>query len=306
MPRQDGKAVIGKTLAVGALALASAGCAAMAQSTSRDLADTTADAGLPRGSETQSAELLSAFFGLDNGLPQAANRICRGAAGQDGMPVIFSTEIDPATLQAGDFQVVRQSGAAGEMHCASFMPATDPGELRTVLLVGEFGDADNDPPVRVDITGHVHSIDGALDFQGASAAVTPLAPGPSLVMAEIVSDDAEDLGLGMRRTTGSPCPEEGVAQAVRVVWAGGVTLESGEEPGEAERDLYRVTVETSDGIPREVTPAALADLGDGDNNHVLCLSTTDRPVSVAFPAGVLTDPNNDLNPATTVAVTPTP
>ena len=49
---------------------------------------------------------------------------------------------------------------------------------------------------------------------------------------------------------------------------------------------------------------ALANLGDGDNNHMLCMDTTDRPISVSFPEGILTDPNDDLNPATTASVTP--
>ncbi|MHA3842447.1 hypothetical protein ACSMXM_14280 [Pacificimonas sp. ICDLI1SI03] len=49
-------------------------------------------------------------------------------------------------------------------------------------------------------------------------------------------------------------------------------------------------------------PVALADLGDGDNNHVLCLDTKDKPISAAFPAGILTDPNDDLNPDTSILV----
>ena len=61
-------------------------------------------------------------------------------------------------------------------------------------------------------------------------------------------------------------------------------------------------VENLDGTEREITPAALADLGDGDNNHLLCLATADMPVSVSFPAGVFVDPNKDLNPETEVAV----
>jgi len=36
----------------------------------------------------------------------------------------------------------------------------------------------------------------------------------------------------------------------------------------------------------------------------LCLGTGDTPVSVAFPAGVFVDPNEDLNPETSVAVRP--
>ena len=282
-------------------------CAApsVAEVTSVDLADTTPDAALPREAGGQSAALLSAFFGLDNGLPPLASRaICRGASGKDGMPVIFSTEIDHTTMQAGDFKVTTASGAMGEMHCVTLLPATDGGELRTVLLVGEFGTAETDPPVSVEIVGHVHSIDGTVDFRGAQVDVTPLAPGPSLVMAEIADPAMQDLGLGQRRTDGDDCPTGGTLQAVRVVWAGGVTLENGDEPGDAERDLYRVTVRAEDGTEREISPAALADLGDGDNNHLLCLDTGDTPVSVSFPAGVFTDPNDDLNPATTVAVRP--
>ncbi len=276
----------------------------MAEVTSLGLEDTTEGRALPRVAEGQSAELLSAFFGLDNALPFLARLICRGAPGKDGMPVIFSTEIDHATMQAGDFLVRTASGATGQMHCVTLLPATDAGEMRTVLLVGEFGDADNDPPVVVEVVGHLHSIDGMLDFRGAKVEVTPLAPGPSLVMAEIADPQARDLGLGQRRTDGTDCPTDGISQAVRVVWAGGVTLADGGEPGAVERDLYRVTVQAADGIKREVTPRALADLGDGDNNHLLCLDTPDTPVSVSFPAGVFTDPNDDLNPATSVAVRP--
>jgi hypothetical protein len=277
---------------------------ALAEVTSRDLTDTTPDAALPRESDGRSAELLSAFFGLDNALPFLSRLICRGAPGKDGMPVIFSTEIDHSTMQAGDFQVTTASGTTGQMHCVTLLPATDAGELRTVLLVGEFGDAETDPPVSVEIVGHLRSIDGTLDFRGAQFDVTPLAAGPSLVMAEVADPDAQDLGLGLRRTRGSTCPSAGILQAVRVVWAGGVTLKNGDEPGEAERDLYRVTVRAEDGTERDITPVALADLGDGDNNHLLCLDTADTAISVSFPAGVLTDPNDDLNPQTEVVVSP--
>lgn len=269
---------------------------------SREQADTTRAVGLPRHAAGQSAELLSAFFGLDNTLPLTAHRICLGTAGLDGMPVIFSTELDHTSVQAGDFRVTTQSGAQGKVACVSFLPATDAGKLRTVLLMGEFGNADNDPPARVEIVGHVHSKDGKLDFQGAAVAVTPLEAGPTLVLAERFDPDIRDEGLGLRRTKGSACPAEGIVQAVRVVWSGGVRRADGKEPGEPERQLYRVTVLGEDGTPRDVVPAALADLGDGDDNHLLCLDTTGMAVSVAFPASVCIDPNGDLNPGTIVSV----
>ena len=56
----------------------------------------------------------------------------------------------------------------------------------------------------------------------------------------------------------------------------------------------------------EIVPAAdvsaIADLEDGDNNHLLCLDTSAPAVSVSFPAGHLVDPNRDLNPDTHIAV----
>ena len=67
-------------------------------------------------------------------------------------------------------------------------------------------------------------------------------------------------------------------------------------------ELYRVTGECGDGSIDDIVPTALADLGDGDNNHLLCLGTSDPAVSVSFPAGHLVDPNRDLNPDTLVAV----
>ena len=278
-----------------------ASAAAARNISNRETTDTTPDAGLPRSANGKSADLLTAFHGLD-ALPRLSNVICRGSRGFVGMPVIFATEIDIETMQAGDFRVTLQSGAMGTMHCASVLPATDPGELRTVLLIGDLGNSETDPPVSVEIVGNIHSMDGKMTYRGASVGVVPLADGPSLAFAETVKDWTRVGTLGPRRVRGSLCPGAGPVQAVRVTWEGGVTLEGGAEPDQSHAALYAMTVEGADGTPREVTPFHLADLGDGDNNHMLCMDTTDRPVSVAFPPGILTNPNNDLNPATSIEV----
>ena len=248
------------------------------------------------------AALLSAFFGLDNNLPFMANMLCLGASGMDGMPVVLSRTIDPETLQAEDFQVVTVSGAEQTPHCVTLRPAQDPGELRTVLLIGEFGNADDDPPASVQVVGDLLSQGARLqnreraNFRGSHTTVIPLSAGPSLILAERIP--VANLATETRGTT---CPE-GIQQVVRVTWAGGVRRPGREEPGDAERRLYRVTVEREDGSIGEVVPAALADLEDGDNNHLLCLDTADTALSVSFPAGHLVDPNQDLNPDTQVRV----
>lgn len=156
---------------------------------------------------------------------------------------------------------------------------------------------------------HPDRIKGGAGRSHVVTALSFVVAGATPSLADVTSFDlvdptAPDLGLGQRCTNGSDYPSNGIEQAVRVVWAGGVTLENGDEPGDAERDLDRVTVRAADGIEREITPTALANLGDGDNNHLLCLDTSDIPVSVSFPAGILTNPNDDLNPATSVAVRP--
>ena len=219
------------------------------------------------------------------------------------MPVIFSHEIDVTTMQPGDFSVQRASGDMGEIFCVTLAPADDHGELRTVLLAGEYGDL-GDPPVQVTITGNILSIDNTLNFKGARVDVTPLAEGPTMVWAERVPQD--EWALGKEATPlawggGSGCPEA-TKQVVRVTWAGGVTKPGGNEADDVERVQYQVDVLREDSTQAVVTPFAIADLGDGDNNHALCLDVAGTPRAVHFPAGYMTDPNEDLNPETTVSV----
>ena len=168
-----------------------------------------------------------------------------------------------------------------------------------MLLIGEFGDAASDPPATVLIVGDLFSdrVTGdPMNFRGTETSVTPLEAGPSLVLAEVVPEDGWST-----ESRGSACPE-GIQQVVRATWAGGVRLPDGDDAGDAERALYRVTVKRPDGSSDEIVPAALADLGDNDNNHLLCLDTSAPAVSVSFPGGHLVDPNQDLNPDTRVAV----
>ena len=55
------------------------------------------------------------------------------------MPLVFSHELDPNTLDATDFAVTTQNGSIFEVEAASFLPANEEFELRTVLLIGEYG-----------------------------------------------------------------------------------------------------------------------------------------------------------------------
>jgi hypothetical protein len=288
--RQTGKRRPIGVAGVVVCALSASGC--MAIRSSKAQVDTT-----PPNVTAQSPELLSAFFGLDHALPARANLICSGAEGQSGMPVVFPLELDIDTLQSGDFAVRTKSGQTRSVLCVSPAPALDAGELRTILLIGDFGSKD-DPPVAVEIVGNLLDIAKRRNFRGRSIEVIPLSAGPTMVLAE-VAPNTEWSEKRSRRATACPPTSK---QVVRVTWTGGVTRLDEADVGGPERLAYRVQVMDGDGAAREIVPFALADLDDGDNNHDLCLDTEDRAVSVSFPAGLLVDPAKDLNPATNVEI----
>ena len=78
--------------------------------------------------------LVSAFFGLDNGLPSI---LCNQLGSQlDGMPVNFKFPIDVSSLAGTDFEVVDSLGNIHIPMCAVLAPANENGENRTVLLLG--------------------------------------------------------------------------------------------------------------------------------------------------------------------------
>ena len=64
----------------------------------------------------------------------------------------------------------------------------------------------------------------------------------------------------------------------------------------------RVTL--SSGV--EVSPIALADLGDNDNYTHLCLDTQTPADRVTVEPGVAIDPRGDLNPRTSIRITADP
>ena len=279
-----------------------------AENAKYDQADTTQTTVQP-SSEVQDSGVmpLSAFFGANNAFgPFANRRVCEGAEGGDGMPLVFSHQLDINTLQPGDFRITRADGSTGSLVCVTPMPALDDGELRTILLIGEYGSAENQP-VQVDIVGNLLSIDGSLNFRNSSSTVIALEEGPTLIYAEVVPESQWDLGkelsTGLRfGAPGNGCPE-GTQQVVRVVWTGGITKPGGDEIDDVERLAYKVFVEDDAEELNMIVPFAVADLRDGDNNHELCLDTTAKPLRVEFPAGLMTDPIEDLNPATSIDVT---
>lgn len=248
--------------------------------------------------------LLSAFFGFYDEVPDRYNLDrCRGlGSGTDGIWVVFSQEIEDSTLHPSDFHVRTRSGMIGTVDCATLFPAVDLGEKRTVLLIGDFGSNLLDPPTSLEILGTVLALDENLDFHGASVQVRQPGQGPQLVFAEQVPQEQWKLGVSSRRTgSGTGCPA-GTVQAIRAVWSASITRPDGSEAGHEERLAYTVNMRNGDASVTPLVPFSLADLGDGDNNHLLCLDQMGVPMAVAFQGGLLVAPSGNTNPTTSTSV----
>ena len=71
-------------------------------------------------------------------------------------------------------------------------------------------------------------------------------------------------------------------------------------PGVTDENHRRgYTVATTEG---DVVPIELGDLGDRDNYEHLYLDTDAKPLRVSMKGGVLMDPRDDPNPATSIEI----
>ena len=232
--------------------------------------------------------ILSIYHGLDP-LPPRATRLCGlpPAANQDGMPVVFSVQVDGDTISASAFAVETSSGKIVTPLCATLRPALEPLEQRTVLLIGEFSPA-NALPVSVEIVGQLQDVNGNSLVGLTGKKVTALESGPSLVYAERFSPSQSRLA--------GECPEQTV-QAVQLTWEGGVTGPQGTDLAEAQRTA--VTILLDDG--KSVHPLALGD-DDPDNHVIACIAESSPAISVSVVAGFFHDPGDDANPETRITV----
>lgn len=253
---------------------------------------------VPAIDKTREAKILTVFFGLDNALPRTARVMYKKAYGKDGMPIVFSHELAPSTLDAADFEITTKNGNVFPVEAVSLMPAEEEFELRTVLLIGEYGNYPDNPPVSLEITGDLISRTG-VNFKSQTKEIIPLPDGPILSYAEYFRF-TEDYPY-VEKGTGCDCPREKTNTVVKVVWAGGVRALNGEELGDNEMEAFEVAlVQGADTVT--VTPFQLADLSDNDNNIDLCLAESGTPIKVTVQENIAIDPRDDPNPRTEIQV----
>lgn len=253
---------------------------------------------IPPISKQRDAKVLSAFFGLDNALPLVAIGLSWKAPGKDGMPVVFSHEINPTTLGASDFKIKTAKGKLMNVDVVTLRPAVEAFELRTVLLIGEFGNHPDDEPVEVSIIGDLFARSGQ-NFKGHKVSVTPLVKGPFLSYSEYFKLDINYPYVAAGR--GCDCPTEKTKMVVRTVWAGGVRALNGEELGAKELQNFSVQLQIGNDT-LSVHPFQIADISDNDNNIDLCIDKEGIPLKVSVQADTAIDPRDDANDFTNVEI----
>ena len=253
---------------------------------------------VPEIEKERKAKVLTAFFGLDNALNMKALRLSKQAYKRDGMPLVFSQEIKPETLDASDFEITTADGAKHIPLDATLLPANEAFELRTVLLIGEYGDYPDNPPVSVKIIGDLISR-ADQNYKGQELEVIPLEEGPILSYAEYFTFTNDYPYVEKGR--GCDCPREETNMIITAVWSGGVRALNGEELGDDELEDFIVTlVDGADTLT--VNPFKLADLKDNDNNIDLCLKESGIPIYLKVNEHTAIDPNDDKNSQTEIDI----
>lgn len=191
--------------------------------------------------------------------------------GHDGLLVVFDAQVDAAALQPRAFIVTRDDEGPAWPERAILAPASEDDENRTVLLVGELGDAEHQPS-HVSVWGSLFAEDGR-SLKGLGAAVLPFAAPPQVVAAEVLAPAA------------GRC--EGASQLVRTYW-------SDELRGVAPEDLAHVRVQAGDAAPASPTrfdDHALEHAEAGQDNVLdLCIDDPALLRHVWIDAGAFLDP----------------
>ena len=252
---------------------------------------------IPEIDKSRSAKVLTAFFGLD-AMPFQSLLLYPKAIGKNGMPVVFSQEVDPSTLDNTDFEVITKDGGSFKVEFVTLKPANEEYELRTALLIGEYGNYPDNPPDSVKIAGDIMSRSGQ-NFKGQSVRVIPLPEGPIISYAEYFTFDNDYPYV--KSGSGCDCPRDETEMVVRTVWSGGVRAINGEELGGNEQNGFHITiVKGMDTV--KMNPYKLADLNDNDNNIDLCLKEIGIPILVEANADIAIDPRDDPNPQTEMEI----
>jgi hypothetical protein len=249
----------------------------------------------PEPAPVVTAMLLSAHvsrFGLEP-VPLAETTTPRmvenSEAQEDRIVLLFARELDPMTIDARSFGVLRADGHRVRPTRVFLAPADEGDENRSLTLTGNFGSAAA-PPVAIHVLGALHAETGE--------ALTGLD-------ANITGPEQPDRPLSVERLTSTPgrCPA--ARQVVRTYWTDTLT-----HVGDG--DLAGIELRLADG--RMLAPTGFDDqawregegegeceppcLGPVDDNVLdLCVDADVAVVHVRFAAGLFEDEGGTANAA---------
>lgn len=229
----------------------------------------------PPPPSSNQASLLTAHFARDDAPEQE---------GLDSIALVFSEDVDAASLRPDAFMVLLADGSRTLATDARLAPASEADENRTVWVSGDFGDPRRRVPTDVVVIRPVFTESGA-SLDGAL--------GPVLGF-----DDGGRIAHAQQQT--SPCAS-GEAR-VRTVWTDSLRDVQAD-------DLAAISLELISG--RTVTPSGFEDhedhgpfVGEARDDNVLdlCVPDPERVVGVRVKAGAFTDVPGHRSAATRAPV----
>ena len=234
------------------------------------------------GGKETAPQALAAYFG-DSVLPNVVNvGLCpppTTGAGYGGMPFVLTSQVDPQDGFAGaDFSLdpesfrVRVQGQPSWVTpvCATLQPAVDAGELRTVLLVGDFGLGGSNRPRRIEIVGDVRTTAGDSLNGLVVRRVLSTDVGPRLLLAERFTpgDGIIDTSQPGDGSQGAYCPDAQTAVVVKLTFSGGVSGPNGGALQDDATAMAAIQLMATNALGQRVVlnPFALRD--DDNDNHL--------------------------------------
>ncbi len=206
--------------------------------------------------------MLSAHFAQDD---------APSLGGLDSIAVVFSEDVDAASLRPDVFLVLLADGGRTLAREAVLAPASEADENRTVWLLGDFGDPRRRPPTDVVVIAPLHTESGS-SLEGVLAPVLGFGEGGHIVHAQAEPEFCE---------SGEP--------RIRTFWTDALR-------DVAQEDLQAITLELVSG--RTVSPSSFEDHADvgsfigesrDDNVLDLCVPAQERVIGVRVQAGSFTD-----------------
>lgn len=195
----------------------------------------------------------------------------REQGGLDEVTVVFSVELDAASLRPQQFLLFYADGRRAFPLEVGLAPASEADENRTVALRGELADASSDLPVDVMVVGSLYTEDGAKLRMLSAAIEAPTIPARAVFAVLAPTQERACAGLQQRVATYW-------STALRDVDAA---------------DLAGIEVELADG--RTVTPTRFDDhrldrQHNEDNVLDLCIADATVVHRVKFAAELFSDP----------------